>query len=420
MITKDILRRIVIKQKDSFPKIENEIKREILNKIIKNFKDNRILVLSGIRRVGKSTLLKEIEEVQKNFCYVNFEDENFLDFRAQDFELLNEVLTEVYGKINIYFFDEIQNIDKFETFVRRLQDEGKKIVITGSNASLLSKEFGTRLTGRYKLFEVYPFSFREFVIFKGIKIQNDSFYLVDKKVQLIKLFLEYMENGGMPEYLKNHDLDYVKTVFQNILYRDIISRYAIKKQKPLREIVSLLSTNISSEFTYNSLKEDVKLSNAITVKEYISYLNNSYLFFEVNQFKFSLKKQLNLPKKIYLIDPVFHNFSSFNFSLDKGKILENLVFLELKRDAKEMYYYKDKNECDFVIKQKLSISEAIQVCYELNEKNEEREISGLIEAMEQFNLKVGLILTFEQEDEKIINNKKILIKPVWKWLLDKK
>lgn len=419
MISKETLRQIVKKQKEYFPIIENETKREILDRILKDFKDNRIIILSGIRRAGKSTLLGEIKKTQKDYCYVNFEDEKFLDFKAQDFELLNEALIEVYGDIKIYFFDEVQNIDKFETFVRRLQDEGKKIVLTGSNATLLSKEFGTRLTGRYKLFEIYPFSFREFIKSKGVEINKDSFYLTNKKVELIKLFSEYMENGGMPEYLKNHDIDYIRTVFQNILYRDIISRYAIKKQKIFNEIINILSTNISCEITYNSIKENVKLSNANTVKEYISYLNNVYLLFEVNQFNRSPKKQLNLPKKIYLIDPVFSNFSSFNFSLNKGRVLENLVFIELKRDSKEIYYYKNKHECDFVTKDKFSINEAIQVCYELNKENEEREISGLLEAMEEFHLKEGLILTNEQEDERVLDKKKIKIMPVWKWILAK-
>lgn len=417
MIDKESLRQIVSKQKAELLFNQNFVPRESLDEILKWFSDNRVLLLTGIRRCGKSTLLKELMEKTSEWGYVNFEDERFLNFQATDFELLNEVLMEIYGPIKIYFFDEIQNIARFETFVRRLQDEGKKVVITGSNASLLSKEFGTRLTGRYKSFEVYPFSFREFLIFKGIKVDPADFYVLDKKILLIKFFREYLLSGGLPEYLKNKDNDYIKTVYENILYKDVIARYSIKRQKIIKELVNLLNTNVSLSFTYNSLKKTLGLGNAITVKEYISYFVNSYLFFEMLKFSYSLKAQLNYPRKIYLIDSAFNQICGAVFSENKGRILENLVFLELKRRNKDVYYYTEQKECDFVVKNGM---EAIQVCYALNKENEKREIGGLLEAMNAFKLKKGLILTFEQAEEKIVENKNIVVKPVWKWLLESK
>ncbi len=417
MINKEILRQIIDQQKKELFLDQETVERKILEEILSWFNDNRVIILTGIRRAGKSTILKQIMKKKSNFCYANFEDERFIDFKSQDFEQLNEVLVEIYNNPKIYFFDEIQNVEKFEVFIRRLQDQGKKIVITGSNASLLSKELGTRLTGRYKSFEVYPFSFREYLNFKGINYNKEWFYLTEKKVKLIKSFEEYLFNGGLPEYLKNRDKEYIKTLYENILYRDIIARYLIKRQKILKELASILSTNISSLFTYNSLKKDLGLSNSITIKEYISYLNNSYLFFELQKFDFSIRKQLNFPKKIYLIDPVFSQISSFNFSKNKGRLLENLVFIELKRRNKEIYYYSNKNECDFVIKNGRNAYEAMQVCYILNKDNKEREINGLLEVINKFKLKEGLILTYEQEDEIKINNKKIKVIPVWKWLL---
>ena len=178
----------------------------------------------------------------------------------------------------------------------------------------------------------------------------------------------------------------------------------------------MLATNISSQFTYNSLKKSLKLANSITVKEYISYLGNSYLFFEMQKFDFSAKRQLNSPKKIYLIDPVFSQLG-LNFSMNKGRILENIVFIELKRRKKEIYYHSDKNECDFVVKEGNKIRESIQVCRLLNDSNKERELNGLIEAMDKFKLKEAVILTQEQEEEFKVNNKKIKVLPVWKWLL---
>lgn len=419
MIAKEILRQVVTSQKrDIFhPKYET-VPREILSSIAKWLDDERIIALTGIRRCGKSTLLKQIMQDKSEWCYVNFEDERLLDFKAQDFEILNEVLIEVYGPSKIYFFDEIQNVERFETFVRRLQDNGKKAVITGSNASLLSKEFGTRLTGRYKSFEVYPFSFREFLRFKKIRVEKGDFYVAEKKVALIKLFEEYLLSGGLPEYLRNKDKDYVRTLYENILYRDIITRYSLKREKLIKELVNILVTNTSSRFTYNSLKKTLGLANAITVKEYISYLSNSYLFFELLKFSYSVKQQLSSPRKIYLIDSAFNEVCGLNFAQNKGKILENTVFVELKRKGKEIYYYANKNECDFVIKDGTKVTGAIQACHTMDDANRERELNGLLEALNTFNLKKGLILTHEQTEELTIKGKKIIILPAFRWIIE--
>ena len=417
MITPQDLRKIVLKQKEEIEKLDGAIKREILDEILKWFEDNRVMILTGIRRCGKSTLLRQIMKSKENFCYVNFEDERFLDFKAQDFEILNEILIEIYNNPKIYFFDEIQNIDKFETFIRRLQDEGKKIVITGSNASLLSKEFGTRLTGRYKPFEIFPFSFLEYLRLKNIDLEKDWSYKTQKRVEIKKAFNEYLELGGFPEYLKTQDREYIKDIFDNILYKDVIARYSIKKQKAIKELISILATNISSTFTYNSIKKDIGLSNSITVKEYISYLANSYFFFELSKFDFSLRRSLNAPKKIYLIDTAFNQIAGFNFSPNTGKNLENVVFIELKRRKKEIYYFAEKHECDFVAKDKAEITQAIQVCYSFNKENKDREISGLLEALNKFKLKEGYVITFDQEEELKIEGKKIKVMPVWKWLI---
>lgn len=419
MITKEILWQVVAKQKNELLSPKETVPREILDEIMRWLSDERILILTGVRRSGKSTLLKQIMHRTKNWCYVNFEDERLLDFKAQDFEMLNEVLIGVYGPSNLYFFDEIQNIDKFETFVRRLREEGKKVIITGSNALLLSKEFGTRLTGRYKAFEVYPFSFREFLVFKNVVIGGDEFYITEKKVSLLKLFEEYLSSGGLPEYLKNQDKDYVRTVYENILYKDIITRYSIKREKLLKELVNILATNATSQFTYNSLKNTLGLSNAMTVKEYISYLSNSYLFFELLRISHSIRQQVSSPRKIYLIDPAFNNVCGLNFTPNKGRNLENVVFIELKRKYREIYYYADKNECDFIVKDGMRITAAIQVCYLLDDSNRERELKGLLDAMHVFKLNKGFIFTFEQKEELEIEGKKIIVLPVVTWLNEK-
>ncbi len=419
MTTKEVLRQVVIKQKNELNLQENTVRREILDRILDSFSDERIIILTGMRRCGKSTLLKQIMRNKSGWCYINFEDERLIDFKAQEFEALNEVLIESYGPSIIYFFDEIQNVDKFETFLRRLQDEGKKIVITGSNASLMSKEFGTKLTGRYKSFEVYPFSFREFLSFKNITFAKDDSYIIQKKVKMQTLFQEYLDSGGLPEYLKNRDEDYIRTLYENILYKDIIVRYSIKKEKITKELVNILATNVSSKFTYNSLKKTLGMGNAITVKEYISYLSNSYLFFELLKFSHSLRRQLNSPRKIYLVDQAFNKVCGINFTPNKGRNLENAVFIELKRDKKDIYYYSNNNECDFLVKEGNSVTKAIQVCYLLDDTNRDREINGLKDAMDEFMINEGLILTLEQTEEIAIDDKIIRVLPAYRWMIEK-
>ncbi|MDO9323550.1 MAG: ATP-binding protein [Methanoregula sp.] len=255
MVSKELLRHLVIQQKTQIQKSGDFIERSLFDPVLAAMDDNRVIILSGIRRCGKTTLLKQIMQIRKDYCYVNFEDERLLSFRAEDFSILDEVLIEMYGPSGTYFFDEIQNVEKFETFVRRLQDSGKKVVLTGSNASLLSQEFGTRLTGRYKLFEVYPFSFGEFLRFGKMELSKESLYLPEEKVNLIRLFDRYAECGGMPEYLRNNDSDYIQTLYDNILYRDIIARYSIRRQRLVRELVGILASTITLPFTYNSLKK---------------------------------------------------------------------------------------------------------------------------------------------------------------------
>lgn len=418
MISRELLRHLVIQQKNQIEKGGDFVRRSILDRVLDAFSDNRVLILSGIRRCGKSTLLKQIMQTRTRYCYVNFEDERLLMFRAEDFELLNEVLIEVYGIPDIYFFDEIQNIDRFEVFVRRLQDNGKKVLLTGSNASLLSREFGSRLTGRYKLFEVFPFSFAEFLRFRGIRIKKDSLYIPEERVRLITAFREYTAKGGMPEYLNNQDIEYIKTLYDNIIYRDIIARYSVRRQRLVRELVGMLASSVSLPFTYNSLKKSLGLKNAITVKEYIGYLSGAYLFFELLRFDYSVKKQLNSPRKIYIIDTAFGILSGFSFSPNTGRLLENIVFIELLRRGSEVYYFSGAGECDFILKRGRKITGAIQVCHELNDDTMDREIGGLLEASAAFGLKEGVILTGDREETRELGDVTIVIKPVWKWLLE--
>lgn len=419
MTTKTDYLELISLQKEGISRaLDSLIRREIYPKTLNLLtSDNRILVITGMRRVGKSTLLQQLMKNVTNYCYLNLEDERLIHFKAEDFSQLNEALIEVYGESDFYFFDEIQNIDKFEIIVRRLQDSGKKVIITGSNSSLLSMELGTRLTGRYIQIELFPFSFQEFLDFNKVEIVKESFYLPQEKVKLKQYFKQWLDSGGMPEYLKYNNVNYLRTLFDNIIYRDIIVRYNIRKQAILKELVHLLTTNLTLPVTYNSLKKSVGLSNAETAKEYVNYLCNSYFFFELRKYSTSFNKQLQNAKKIYLIDNAFHSMLSLISPANNGRKLENVIYLFYRSKSFEMYYFNENLECDFVVFDSDGKKHLTQVCWEFTPLNKDRKINGLNAAMKFFKSDEGKIITFDQEDEIKTGYGNIHIVPVWKFLL---
>ncbi len=401
MILKDTLRTIVHSQRDNLSKSEIGTRRELLEKI--DAKLPFALVLSGIRRCGKSTLLHQLMKEIKHYHYFNFEDPRGTGFETADFQKLEEVFIEENGKQDYYFFDEVQNIDKWELGIRYLLDQKKHVVLTGSNASLLSKELGTRLTGRHLRFELFPFSFSEFLLFTKQKAGLSSFE-------------EYLQKGGFPEYLRTSRIEVLQELLNDIVARDIVVRHQLRNIATIKEIAIYLLSNTGKEFSYTSLKEMFKLGSTHTAIDFVSYLEDSYLLFTIPKFDYSLKKQSVNPKKVYSIDNGLSTVNTGSFSKDKGRILENSVFLHLRRTNPKIYYFKQQHECDFLIKEKEAITQAIQVCYELMEENKEREINGLLEAMQTFKLKTGMILTQHQEDKIEIQNKTIYVKPAWKWM----
>jgi predicted AAA+ superfamily ATPase len=377
-----------------------------------------VIILSGIRRCGKSTLLQLIRQNSENKFVINFDDNRIVNFKVKDFELLYESFIELFGEENTFYFDEIQNVNGWEKFVRRLHNEGRKVFITGSNAHLLSKELGTHLTGRNIQLELFPFSFEEYLDFIGYEWARNDLFSTVKSSLLKKEFLNYLSLGGFPEYVQTKQIDFLKNLYDNILYKDVVARYNIRNEAALKELLYFLVSNISKEHSYTSLAKVIGVSNALTVKEYITYFENSYLLFSINKFDYSLKKQLVNPKKIYVIDNGLANSVSFSFTDNRGQQLENLVFIQLRQTFREIFYHREKNECDFVIFEKGDAINAIQVCWSLSEnKTYEREISGLTEAMEIHSLKKGLIITFDEENEIVKGGKTIIVKPVWKWLL---
>ena len=402
MMLKETLRMVVKAQREELSSYEYGVEREML-------RETRLdvpfaIVISGIRRCGKSTLLRQVMKKTRNPYYFKFEDPRAENFEVGDFEKLDEIFRDEYGDSDYYFFDEIQNVQKWELFVRKALDRKKRLLITGSNASLLSKELGTRLTGRHLNKELMPFSFKEFLLFSG-------------KAAAVESFEVYFQKGGFPEYLAFKRIDILQELFEDIIERDIVVRHKLKSAKTIKEMALYLITNVGKEFSYNSLGGMFGLGSTNSAIDYVSYLEDAYMLFTVPKFDYSFKKQLVNPKKVYSVDNGLSGANSVSFTADRGRMLENVVFLNLKRHGMKINYFREKGECDFVTIEKKAVTSAMQVCYQLTEDNKEREINGLVEALEKFGLKEGMILTYDQEDEIKTANKRIFLKPVWRWLL---
>lgn len=401
MIRKEVLEEVIKNQRKRIMNLDKGIPREILPKIKPN--KEIALVITGIRRCGKSTLLRQILSQEKEFYFLNLEDPRLENFELKDFHKVEDIFKK-YSKNGTYFFDEIQNVDKWEKYIRLLVDKKKKVVITGSNASLLSKELGSRLTGRHKQIELTPFSYSEYLKFtqKKKSVQSSSEFLFD---------------GGFPIYLKLKDTEILNELLKDVLMRDIAIRYNIRNTKLLQRLAIFLLNHVGNEFSYNSIKKMLNVKSTQTVIDYFSFFEDAYLIFTLPKFDYSYKKQQINPKKIYTIDTGIANANTIRFSERKGEILENAVFLSLKRKYKELFYFQDEeSECDFLVKEKDKITRAIQVTYKLEEHNELRELKGLMNALIKFNLKEGIIITQNQEDIIEKENKKIKVIPAKKFL----
>ena len=417
-MNKERLKEIILDQKEVFSGRRDLIERDV--SLEPYIKTSQVVVITGVRRCGKSSLLYLLKQKMQlkieDFCYFNFDDERIVNEISLPEEIDN-IHRELYAKDAVLFLDEIQIIDGWEKFVNRMYEQGRKIFVTGSNASILSSEISSSLTGRNLTLELFPFSFNEFIRFKNHNFQLNKLSSKDKS-QLIADFNYFFLHGGFPLVIKEDDLEILDPYFKDILYRDIIARYRLSQVNEVKQIGLYFLANSSKIFSYATLQKISGVKSTSSIKDYLHYFNQSYLFFYLRKFDYSIKKQTLNPKKVYSIDPGFIHRIGFNFSTNKGRILENIVYLELLRNKKDVYYYSEKVECDFVIKQGLSITQAIQVTYNLNKENIEREIAGLKEAIKEFNLKKGLLIYYDNEIEEQKLPEGIEMVPVWRWLLN--
>ncbi|MFT4244838.1 MAG: ATP-binding protein [Candidatus Woesearchaeota archaeon] len=395
----------------------------------------KIITLIGPRRAGKTTLLMQLIDTlitkhsvkKQHILYINFEDER-LQLTTQDLQLIIDSYLELYPDTDLssvyFFFDEIQEIQGWEQFIRRIYDTySKHIYLTGSSAKLLSTEIATSLRGRSISYEVLPLSFKEYLNFKTI--QTNDVHSTKNKAKIQREFTKYLTIGGFPELFELEEEISIKTLqtyLDVMIFRDLIERYHILNVEVLKLFIKKGISNVSKEFStykiFNELKSQGLKISKDTLYEFTIYLEDIYLLFFVPQYQFSLSKQLQSTKKIYCIDTGFIHSNSFSFSQDIGRVLENIVFLELRRQNLEIYYHKQQKECDFIIKKNLKISQAIQVTQTLKDENtKRREIEGLLEACKTHNLQQGVILTQDEEDEFKQEGITIQVLPIWKWLL---
>ena len=428
---KEKLKELIIEHKEKFLKKTELVKREIQKDIAPLLNQREIIIITGVRRGGKSSLMRLISNdliekydiLQDNILYLNFEDERFTYFDINDFEQVYEIFLELYHPVGrkYFFLDEIQNVKGWEKWLNRLYEfEDLKIFVTGSNATLLSSEIATALTGRNRQLIVYPFSFNEFLSLRNYSITEKDFYLREKRLEIKRLFDEYLKLGGFPEVLKISDNTLLEQYLKDIIYRDVIARYSIRNIKEIKELTLFLASNIGTIQSYNNLREMINVKSLNTIKNYLEMLENVFLFFKIDLFSFSVKKQIYNPSKIYSVDSALSNAIAFKFSENIGHIYENIVFIELQRKNKEVFYWKSKRgrEVDFVIKSGLKIDEAIQVCFSFTDKKtRDRELESLLSAKNELNVDNLVMITEDEKGEEVIDGATVRIIPLWKWLL---
>lgn len=401
MKSQSLIASVIDAQKNEIDKKPEGLLREIIDDVpvIENFTS----IITGIRRCGKSTLmLQTLKKTKETVLFLNFEDIRLSGFETSDFTRLN---TEIENRqVKILFFDEIQIVDKWEIFINQKLNEGYLVFITGSNASLLSKELGTHLTGRHLSLELYPFSYNEFLKF-------------NKQENSVGSFDDYLRTGGMPEFVKNRKAIILQQLVDDILYRDIAVRYGIRNVTGLREMTVFLVSNSGKPVTARSLTGMFGITATSTVTDYFAYLKDSYLVDFISQFDFSVKAQSRNPKKVYATDlGIFHQIKT-TFTEDNGRQLENAVFLHLRRKHRKIFYFNKQGECDFVVMEKEKVTKCIQVCWRVDEMNMQREIFGLKNALDFFGLKEGIIVTHDQADLFEFEGFSVKLIPAWKYMI---
>ena len=394
----------------------------------KKWLDSKLIkVVLGPRRAGKSVyslmLLKD-----RPFMYFNFDDEILATAGGISADELMKELHAAYGNIKTILFDEIQNLSAWELFVNRLLREGYNLVLTGSNARLLSKELATALTGRHIPIEILPFDFKEFLQAKKFDADSEYSSLPQNRGELLHLMGQFLLYGGYPEVVVSNldSKDYLEVLFDSLLFKDVVKRHKVKFSTQIGNLGSHLLNNFASLYTLRKLQDVLRLKSVATTEKYTRYLEDAYLIFSLLRYSPKSIQRIKSPKKVYVVDNGFVSAKAVQHSPDKGKLMENLVFTELaKRGVKpnqELFYYKTRNnrEVDFGVKKGMEVTELIQVCADVTNPDVlEREVKALIEAGSELGTKVLTLLTWDEKREIKRNGSVIQVRPLWEWMLEK-
>jgi uncharacterized protein len=383
-----------------------------------------IKLITGPRRSGKSVLSLQLLK-EENFAYLNFDDDLLLKHFNENAVI--QSLSEVYPGYHYLFLDEIQNLPNWELWVNKLYRRDVNLIVTGSNAKLLSHEMATSLTGRYIQIEVFPFSFAEVLRFHKVSVSGESALTPQKMGNILSHLNTYLLNGGFPEVVLNPSIvkNYLSSLFDSVLLKDIMKRFKIRQSQQLYDLSNYLLANYTNPYSYNQLKTDLNFNSVPTVQKFIGYLSEPYLFLNLTRYAIKIKTQQKSPKKSYVIDNGFIKARSFEFSPNWGRLLENVVFAELlRRNYKpelDLFYYRTRNdrEIDFVCRKGHNVARLIQVCYDIsNPKTLKREIASLLEASSELTCNNLLIITWDKEE--VIEKSELIIQllPACKWLIN--
>jgi len=379
---------------------EPEVTRELVVSI--PARSSQAIALKGVRRCGKSVLEAQLMRRSESAIYCNLEDTRLFGLSPQDFPTVLSIVAELGGGAAPVFLDEVQEVEEWERLVRSLLDRGRTVYVTGSNASLLGRELGSKLTGRHLSFEVFPFGYREYLAFTGRKARHAS-------------LLAYLDDGGFPGYLRERSPATLQELLRDIVQRDIALRHGLRETRHVMNLALFLLANTGQPFSLQHLAKSLAIPAVAQTARYLEYLQDAYLVFSVPKFSPSFKQRVVAPNKYYAIDNGFRRVNSPHAAPDRGHRLENLVFLALRRQEAGVCYAGERNqwECDF-----LTETQAIQVCAELTPYNRQREVEGVVRACRLPGQRQALILTLNQSDRLKELGTTVVVRPVWEWLLD--